>query len=64
MTMKIQIQITRRSGKRKKKEAQQQQKKFAESDFKSAYEGQVVDGNIIKDMLKDEKVQEKDEVEK
>ncbi|MBP3831800.1 MAG: valine--tRNA ligase [Clostridia bacterium] len=50
--------------KRKKKEAQQQQKKFAESDFKSAYEGQVVDGNIIKDMLKDEKVQEKDEVEK
>lgn len=45
--------------KRKKKEAQQQQKKFGENDFKGVYEGQPVNGNIIKNMMTEEKTQEK-----
>ncbi len=45
--------------KRKKKEAQQQQKKFGATDFKGVYDGQPVNVNIIKDMMTEEKTQEK-----
>ncbi len=50
--------------KRKKKEAQKQQKKFGESDFEGAYNGQQINGSIIKDMMTEDKTQEKEEKEK